>query len=91
MSMAVEPCARCPWCCCCWQWHCSHDLRRGLLLVRTADGKGRKAAIEVMINTPSLAEKIREGDFHEIKALMSKSRELGMMTFDDALLDQLDP
>ncbi len=56
-------------------------------LVRTADGKGRKAAIEVMINTPSLAEKIREGDFHEIKAIMSKSRELGMMTFDDALLD----
>jgi twitching motility protein PilU len=59
-------------------------------LVRTADGKGRKAAIEVMINTPSLAERIREGEFHEIKAIMSKSRELGMMTFDDALFDLYD-
>jgi twitching motility protein PilU len=59
-------------------------------LVRTADGKGRKAAIEIMINTPSLAEKIREGDFHEIKSIMSKSRELGMMTFDDALFDLYD-
>jgi len=59
-------------------------------LVRTADGKGRKAAIEVLINTPSLAERIREGEFHEIKAIMSKSRELGMMTFDDALFDLYD-
>jgi twitching motility protein PilU len=59
-------------------------------LVRTADGKGRKAAIEVLINTPSLAEKIREGEFHEIKAIMTKSRELGMMTFDDALFDLYD-
>ena len=59
-------------------------------LVRTADGKGRKAAIEIMLNTPSLAEKIREGDFHEIKSIMGKSRELGMMTFDDALFDLYD-
>ncbi len=59
-------------------------------LVRTADGKGRKAAIEILINTPSLAEKIREGEFHEIKSIMSKSRELGMMTFDDALFDLYD-
>ncbi len=59
-------------------------------LVRTADGKGRKAAIEILINTPSLADKIREGDFHEIKAIMGKSRELGMMTFDDALFDLYD-
>jgi twitching motility protein PilU len=59
-------------------------------LVRTADGKGRKAAIEILINTPSLADKIREGDFHEIKAIMGRSRELGMMTFDDALFDLYD-
>ena len=59
-------------------------------LIRTPDGKGRKAAIEILINTPSLAEKIREGEFHEIKAIMTKSRELGMMTFDDALFDLYD-
>ena len=56
-------------------------------LVRTADGKGRKAAIEILTNTPTIAEKIREGQFHELKGIMSKSRELGMMTFDDALFD----
>jgi twitching motility protein PilU len=59
-------------------------------LVRTADGKGRKAAIEILLNTPSLADKIREGEFHEIKAIMGRSRELGMMTFDDALFDLYD-
>ena len=59
-------------------------------LVRTADGTGRKAAIEILINTPNLAEKIREGEFHEIKSIMGRSRELGMMTFDDALLDLFD-
>jgi twitching motility protein PilU len=56
-------------------------------LVRTSDGKGRKAAIEILTNTPTIAEKIREGQFHELKGIMSKSRELGMMTFDDALFD----
>jgi twitching motility protein PilU len=59
-------------------------------LVRTADGRGRRAAIEVLLNTPSLAEKIREGEFQDIKGIMSKSRELGMMTFDDALFDLYD-
>jgi twitching motility protein PilU len=59
-------------------------------LVRTADDTGRRAAVEVLLNTPTLAEKIREGDFHDIKGIMSKSRELGMMTFDDALFDLYD-
>ena len=56
-------------------------------LVRTEDGKGRVAAIEVLINTPSIAEKIFKGDFHELKAVMNKSRELGMRTFDWALFE----
>src|ERR1700722_10223427 len=56
-------------------------------LIRTVDGKGRKAAMEILINTPIIAEKILKGEFHEIKALMAKSRELGMMTFDAALFD----
>ena len=59
-------------------------------LVRTADGKGRKAAIEVLINTPTISERIREGEFHDIKAIMTKSKELGMMTFDDALFTLYD-
>ena len=56
-------------------------------LVRTADGKGRRAAIEILINTPTIAEKIFKGEFHEIKAIMDKSRELGMRTFDWALFE----
>ncbi|CAN5467489.1 type IV pilus ATPase PilU [soil metagenome] len=56
-------------------------------LVRTVDGNGRKAAIEILLNTPSIAERIFRGEFHEIKALMSKGRELGMRTFDWALFE----
>jgi twitching motility protein PilU len=56
-------------------------------LVRTLDGKGRKAAIEILINTPIVADKLLKGEFHEIKAIMSKSRELGMKTFDWALFE----
>ena len=56
-------------------------------LVRTEDGKGRKAAIEILLNTPSIAERIFKGAFGDIKALMEKSRELGMRTFDWALFE----
>ena len=56
-------------------------------LIRTADGKGRRAAIEILINTPTIADKLLKGEFHEIKAIMGRSRELGMMTFDAALFD----
>jgi twitching motility protein PilU len=56
-------------------------------LVRTVDGKGRKAAIEILINTPIVADKLRKGEFHELKSIMSKSRELGMKTFDWSLFE----
>jgi twitching motility protein PilU len=56
-------------------------------LVRTADGKGRKAAIEILINTPMVADKLLKGEFHELKAIMQKSRELGMKTFDVSLFE----
>src|SRR5476649_2801492 len=56
-------------------------------LVRREDGKGRAAAIEILLNTPTIAEKIFTGHFNEIKDIMSRSRELGMATFDWALFD----
>jgi twitching motility protein PilU len=56
-------------------------------LVRTSDGLGRRAAIEILINTPAVAEQIFKGQFHEIKPIMEKSRELGMRTFDWALFE----
>ena len=54
-------------------------------LVRTEDGKGRKAAIEILLNTPTISEMIFKGQFQSIKEIMGKSRELGMCTFDQAL------
>ena len=54
-------------------------------LIRTEDGNGRKAAIEILLNTPTIAEMIFKGQFQSIKEIMAKSRELGMCTFDQAL------
>ncbi|MCO7225267.1 PilT/PilU family type 4a pilus ATPase [Pleionea sp. CnH1-48] len=54
-------------------------------LIPTPDGKGRRAAIEVLINTPLVADHIRKGEMHLIKDLMAKSTEHGMQTFDQAL------
>ncbi len=55
------------------------------LLIPRKDGKGRRAAIEVLINTPLMADLIGKGEVHEIKALMKESTEHGMQTFDQAL------
>jgi len=59
-------------------------------LVRREDGRGRAAAIEILLNTPTIAEKIFTGAFNEIKGIMGRSRELGMCTFDWALFDLYD-
>ena len=54
-------------------------------LIPTVDGKGRRAAIEIMINSPLISDLIHKGEVHAIKEIMAKSRELGMQTFDQAL------
>ena len=56
-------------------------------LIPKKGGKGRSAAIEVMINSPYISDLIFKGDVHEIKTVMARSRELGMQTFDQALFD----
>ena len=61
---------------------------RGMIaqqLVLTADGKGRRAVVEVLLNTPLIADMIRKGDVHLIKEQMARSTEQGMQTFDQAL------
>ncbi len=63
---------------------------RGLIsqrLVPMKEGKGRCAAVEVLLNSPLIADLIFKGDVHEIKEIMKKSREFGMQTFDQALFD----
>lgn len=56
-------------------------------LLKTTDGKGRAAAIEILLNSPLISDLILKGEVHEIKAIMAKSNELGMKTFDQALFD----
>ena len=56
-------------------------------LLKTIDGKGRAAAIEILLNSPLISDLILKGEVHEIKNIMSKSNELGMKTFDQALFD----
>ncbi len=56
-------------------------------LIPRADGNGRRAAIEILINTPLMADLILKGEVHEMKNLMKKSNELGMKTFDQALFE----
>jgi len=54
-------------------------------LIPTPDGKGRRPAIEIMINTPLVSDHIRKGELHLLKDLMAKSNEQGMQTFDQSL------
>jgi len=56
-------------------------------LMPKQDGKGRAAAVEVMLNTPLISDLIFKGEVAEIKEIMKKSRQLGMQTFDQALFD----
>lgn len=61
---------------------------RGIIaqqLIPTKDGHGRVAAIEILLNTPYVAELIKKGEIGSIKEVMEKSSEQGMQTFDGAL------
>ncbi len=57
-------------------------------LIPNKTGNGRVAAIEILLNSPLIADLIFKGEVHAIKEVMGKSRELGMQTFDQALFDQ---
>jgi len=54
-------------------------------LIPLKEGKGRAAAVEVLLNSPLISDLIFKGEIHGIKEIMKKSRELGMQTFDQAL------
>ncbi len=56
-------------------------------LLPREEGKGRIAAVEVLLNSPLIADLIFKGEVAEMKDLMKRSRELGMQTFDQALFD----
>jgi twitching motility protein PilU len=56
-------------------------------LLPREQGRGRVAAVEILLNTPLISDLIFKGEVSEIKEIMKKSRELGMQTFDQALFD----
>lgn len=56
-------------------------------LMPTKDNNSRKIIVEVMLNSPLISKHIRNGEVHLLKELMTKSRELGMQTFDQALFE----
>ena len=56
-------------------------------LLPRKDGKGRAAAVEIMLNSPLISDLIFRGEVQEIKEVMKRSRELGMQTFDQSLFD----
>ena len=55
-------------------------------LIPRKDGKGRTPVVEVLLNSPLIADYIRKGEVHLIKELMAKSTELGMQTLDQSLI-----
>jgi twitching motility protein PilU len=59
-------------------------------LIPRKEGKGRVATVEIMLNSPLIADLIFKGEVHEIKEIMKRSRELGMQTFDQHLFDLYD-
>ncbi|NTV50172.1 MAG: type IV pilus twitching motility protein PilT [Geobacteraceae bacterium] len=58
-------------------------------LLKTADGKGRVAALEIMLGTPAIANLIREGKTFQIPSIMQTAKKDGMQLMDQHLLDLL--
>ena len=56
-------------------------------LLPRQEGRGRVAAVEILLNTPLISDLIFKGEVAEIKEIMKRSRELGMQTFDQSLFD----
>jgi len=56
-------------------------------LLATPSGDGRRAAIEILLNSPLMSELIKKGEIHEMKELVKKSTEQGMKTFDEAIYE----
>jgi twitching motility protein PilT len=61
---------------------------RGVLsqqLVPKADGSGRVLALELLVNTPAVANCIREGKTYMLPGVMQTGKNVGMITMDESL------
>jgi twitching motility protein PilT len=59
-------------------------------LFKTIDNKGRKAATEILVNNPAVANLIRNEKIHQIVSIMQTSRALGMHTLESSIKDLVD-
>ena len=59
-------------------------------LIPRKDGTGRAVAMEIMLNSPLIADMIFKGEVNSIKGIMAQSRELGIETFDGSLFKLFD-
>ena len=56
-------------------------------LIPKENGKGRVAAVEILLQSPLISDLILRGEVHSIKDIMKKSTDIGMQTFDQALFE----
>ena len=56
-------------------------------LIPTPDRSGRRVAVEIMLNTPLIAQTIKSAEIDRLKEIMKQSQQLGMITFDQALFE----
>jgi twitching motility protein PilT len=56
-------------------------------LVKAADGRGRRAAVEVLVVTPAVSQLIRDGKAHQIPSVIATGRRVGMQLMDQSLLN----
>jgi twitching motility protein PilT len=59
-------------------------------LVKTIDGRGRKAMVEIFINTPAIANLINNGKIFQIPSILQTGRDKGMQLMDQALLEAVE-
>ena len=59
------------------------------MLLRRADGRGRVAALEILVNTPALAHLIREAKTFQIPSMIQTGKKYGMQLLDDAIQELL--
>ena len=56
-------------------------------LIKTSDGKGRKAAFEVLLANTAISSLIRDAKSHQIQSVIQTNRAKGMITMDDSLYE----
>ena len=55
-------------------------------MIETTTG-GRRAAFDILVNTPTVADCLQKNELYKLKEIMLKSEEEGMITFDKSLFN----